>query len=47
MNGVDNYSLMGENLCSELENTLKYFGHIASLNYWDCMPGSGSGLINI
>ena len=38
MNGVDNYS-MEENLCSELENTLKYFKHIVSLNYWDFMSG--------
>ena len=40
MNGVDNYS-MEENLCSELENALKYFEHIASSNYWDYMPGPG------
>ena len=38
MNGVNNY-LMEENLCSELENTLKYFKHIVSLNYWDFMSG--------
>lgn len=40
MNGVDNYSLMGEDeLFGELEKTLKYFKHIASSNYWDHMPG--------
>lgn len=34
MNGVDNYSLMGEDeLFGELEKTLKYFKYIASLNY--------------
>lgn len=47
INGVDNYSLMEENLCSELENTLKYFKYIAYLNYWDYMPESGLGLINV
>ena len=40
MNGVDNYSLMGEDeLFGELEKTLKYFEHIASSNYWGHMPG--------
>lgn len=47
INGVDNYSLMEENLCSELENTLKYFKYIAYLNYWDYMPESGLGLVNV
>ena len=46
MNGVNNYS-MEENLCSELENTLKYFKYIAYLNYWDYMPESGLGLVNV
>lgn len=42
MNGVDNYSLMEEeNLCLELEKALKNFKYIASLNYWNYMPGSG------
>ena len=40
MNGVENYSLMGEeNIYLILENTLKYFKHIVSLNYWDFMSG--------
>lgn len=47
MHGVDNYLLMEENLCSELENTLKYFKYIAYLNYWDYMPESGLGLVNV
>lgn len=48
MNGVDNYSLMGEDvLFGELEKTLKYSEHIASSNYWNYMPGPGPGLINI
>ena len=47
MNGVDNY-LMGEDeLFGELEKTLKYFKYIASLNYWNFMPGPGLGLVNI
>ena len=33
MNGIDNYSMEKENLCLELENALKYFKYIASLNY--------------
>lgn len=48
MNGVDNYSLMGEeNIYLILENALKYFKYIASLNYWNFMPGPGLGLVNI
>ena len=47
MNGVDNYSFMKENLCSELENTLKYFEYIASLNSWNYMPGPLLGLIDL
>lgn len=36
MNGVDNYSLMGEeNIYLILENALKYFKYIASLNSWN------------
>lgn len=46
MNGVDNY-FIEENLCSELENALKYFEHIASLNYWDYIPGLGPRLITL
>ena len=42
MAGINNYSLMeDENLLLELENALKYFEHISSLNYWNYMPGPG------
>ena len=47
MNGVDNYLMEEDKLFGELEKTLKYFKYIASLNYWDFMPGPGLGLINI
>ena len=48
MNGVDNYSLMGEeNICLELENVLKYFKYIASLNYWNYMSEPLLGFINL
>lgn len=48
MNGVDNYSLMGEeNIYLILENALKYFKYIASLNSWNYMPESGLGLVNV
>ena len=39
MNGVDNYSMEEENIYLILENALKYFKYIASLNYWDHMSG--------
>ena len=47
MNGVDNYSMEEENIYLILENALKYFKYIASLNYWNFMPGPGLGLVNI
>ena len=47
MNGVDNYSMEEENIYLILENALKYFKYIASLNYWNFMPGPGIGLVNI
>lgn len=47
MNGVENYSMEKENLCLELENALKYFKYIASLNYWDYMSGPGLGYISL
>ena len=47
MNGVDNYFIEEENLCLELENALKYFKYIASLNYWDYIPGLGPRLITL
>ena len=37
---INNYSFMEEkNLSLKLEMTLKYFEHIVSLNYWNCIPG--------
>ena len=40
MDGVNNYSFMKEeNLSLELGRALKYFEHIASLDYWKHMPG--------
>ena len=46
MNGVDNYSLMGEEyIYLILENALKYFG--ASLNSWDYIPGLDPRLITL
>ena len=47
MNGVDNYSMEEENIYLILENALKYFKYIASLNYWNFMPESGLGLVNV
>ena len=47
MNGVDNYSMEEGNIYLILENALKYFKYIASLNYWNFMPGPGLGLVNI
>ena len=47
INGVDNYSMEEENIYLILENALKYFKYIASLNYWNFMPGPGLGLVNI
>lgn len=40
INGVNNYLLMEEDeFFMKLENALKYFEHIASLNYWSHMAG--------
>ena len=39
INGVDNYLMEEENIYLILENALKYFKYIASLNYWDHMSG--------
>ena len=47
MNGVDNYFIEEENIYLILENALKYFKYVASLIYWDFIPGPGLGLVNI
>ena len=40
MAGINKYSLMEEeNLPQKIEKSLKYYEHIASLNYWNYMPG--------
>lgn len=41
MNGVDNYFIEEENIYLILENALKYFKYVASLIYWDYIPGLG------
>ena len=47
MNRIENYFIEEENIYLILENALKYFKYIASLNYWDYTPESGLGLLNV